>query len=250
LFVDQFSVLLDGRWHGRGLFAVPGTGSFAGIAPDAYHELAHILLFRRERELVHPALGIVDRWFDKMVDEGTMQNWPQASRDELEQFRHRWRSSWLLEFASDLIATYLAGPSFGWCNIRTSTNIGGELFSGSDSHPADDARATGIGMMLDRIDCAEDAAAIAARWDELVKLANNSPPQRYELAYPEELLSELADFFQTKCDSLGLLQFDPSPDPPRPVTSAVNEAWRVFRRDPENFGQYEQLTLRTLVAAL
>ena len=106
--------------------------------PDIYHELGHIILYREERAFVFPALSIVDRHFDKLVADGVRGNWPRQSIDQLEEFRHRWRLSWLLEFGADLIATYTSGPVFGWCNIRTSTNLGGELFGGNETHPADD----------------------------------------------------------------------------------------------------------------
>jgi hypothetical protein len=215
--------------------------------PDGYHELGHILLFRAERRLVHPGLTLVDRWYDKTIAEGRKLNWPQPSLDQVDQFRHRWRQSWLLEFGSDLIATYLVGPAFGWCNIRTSTNLGGELFSGNESHPADDARALAIGLMLERIGCSDSATAIRQRWSELVKLSNESRPHRYDLAYPEQLLRELTEFVHRECVGLGLQQFQPDANESTPVTSAVNDAWRECRANPAKFGNYEQTTLADLL---
>lgn len=214
--------------------------------PDIYHELGHILLFREEKRLVPPALTIVDRWYDKTAAESKKLNWSQASLDGLEQYRHRWRLSWLLEFGSDMIATYLVGPAFGWCNIRTSTNLGGELYSGSESHPADDARATSIGMMLDRIGCSSAQAEIAKRWKELVGLSKEIAPQRYELAYPHELFEELADFFLAECAGIGLRQYSNNAAVDAPVTVAVNDAWREFREKPESFATYEQSMLIAL----
>jgi hypothetical protein len=91
--------------------------------PDGYHELGHILMFRDKKRLEYPALAIVDRWYDTTLARGKQLNWPQASLDAVDGFRHQWRRSWLLEFGADLIATHLVGPAFGWCNIRTSTNL-------------------------------------------------------------------------------------------------------------------------------
>ena len=118
-----------------------------GLA-DLYHELGHIILFREERRLVIPGVAIVDRHFDRLIHDRRRAGWPAASLREVQQFRHLWRMSWFLEFCADLIATYLVGPAFGWCNIRTSTNIGGELFRGNDSHPADDGRSAAMGSCL------------------------------------------------------------------------------------------------------
>lgn len=218
--------------------------------PDGYHELGHIALFRDESRLVQPALAIVDQWYERAAVQGRQLNWPQASLDAVEDFHHQWRLSWLLEFGSDLIATYLVGPAFGWCNIRTSTNLGGEVFRGSESHPADDARARAIGLMLDRIGCCAECAAIKQRWDELVKLSNESPHERYELAYPPDLLEQLADFFHTACAKLGMRQYAHGESNPAPVTAAINDAWSHFRQNPGTFGEYEQEALVTLLRTI
>jgi hypothetical protein len=217
-----------------------------GLA-DGYHELGHILLFRNKKRLVHPALIIVDHWYDKILSEGKQLNWPEASLHEVDSFRHQWRRSWLLEFGADLIATYLVGPAFGWCNIRTSTNLGGELFCGSESHPADDARASAIGMMLQRIGCIEASKAIKRRWDELVSLASESTPDRYDMAYPVELLTDLTEFYYTKCVDLGLLQYSDNMSKTAPVTTAINQAWNKFRENPDEFGEFEKSILTGLL---
>ncbi|MGH7576990.1 MAG: hypothetical protein ACREM1_17915 [Longimicrobiales bacterium] len=218
--------------------------------PDGYHELGHILLFRDMKRLVHPALAIVDGWYDKALARGQELDWPRASLDEVDGFRHQWRRSWLLEFGADLIATYLVGPAFGWCNIRTSTNMGGGIFGGSESHPADDARASAVGLMLQRIGCGEACDAIRRRWNELVALANESRPNRYDLAYPGDLLAELVVFFQGVCNDLGLRQYAQNANELMPVTMGVNQAWDKFRENPNAFSKFEPSMLAALVAQL
>jgi hypothetical protein len=218
--------------------------------PDIYHELGHILLFREKGRLVQAGLAIVDRCYDDLVAEGKKQNWPAASLDEVERFRDGWRQAWLLEFGSDLIAAYLVGPAFGWCNIRTSTNLGGELFSGSESHPADDARAKAVAVMLERIGCRDAAAEIQSRWDELVGLSKESAPHRYDLAYPAVLLSDLAKFFDSECQALGLERYASSATDVSPVAAAVNEAWREFRQRPEQFDGFERQRLAALLQTI
>lgn len=217
--------------------------------PDIYHELGHILLFREETRLVYPAYSIVDDYYDRLKDEGTRLNWPAASLEQVEEYQHNWRSSWLLEFASDLIATYLVGPSFGWCNIRTATNLGGELFVGTDSHPADDARAKAIGMMLAEIEFGESRKRIQQRWDELVKLAVESPSPRYELAYPDELLSKLTRFYRTECENLGLSQFATDAKD-KPVRNMIHDCWTQFRNNPETYGAFERALLDDVLSSL
>ncbi len=215
--------------------------------PDIYHELGHIILYLEERAFVFPALSIVDRHFDKLVADGVRGNWPRQSIDQLEEFRHRWRLSWLLEFGADLIATYTSGPVFGWCNIRTSTNLGGELFGGNETHPADDARATTIGLMLERMGEHDAADRIRVRWSELVSLSGESLPPRYDVAYPVALQQELVDFIYLDCERLGLRRWG-ARDAATNVGGAVDEAWETFRNHPANFGDHERRGLATLTA--
>ncbi len=217
--------------------------------PDIYHELGHILLFRKKSCLVDPAFSIVDNHYEQLRVEGKRLNWSSALLEQVEQYQHNWRSSWLLEFASDLIATYLIGPSFGWCNIRTATNLGGELFIGIDSHPADDARATAIGMMLTEIGFDESQQRIHQRWSELVKLAMESPPPRYDLAYPNKLLDELTKFFRKECESLGLAQFE-TDNHDKPVAKMIDDCWTQFRNDPETYSSFERDRLDEIVRSL
>lgn len=217
--------------------------------PDIYHELGHFLLFRDEKRLIQPTQLIVDQHYERMVENGKRLNWPDASLELLQQYHHSWRGSWLLEFASDLIATYLIGPSFGWCNIRVATNLGGELFLGTDSHPADDARATAIGMMLTEIGFDDTRKSIQKRWNELVSLAMESPPPRYDLAYPEDLLRSLTQFFRKECEDIGLSRFKTDATD-RPVSKMIHDCWTQFRTDPESYVKFERSQLEEVASSI
>jgi hypothetical protein len=219
-----------------------------GLA-DLYHELGHIILFREERRLVIPGTAIADRHFDRLIHDGRRAGWPAASLREVQQFRHLWRTTWFLEFGADLIATYLVGPAFGWCNIRTSTNIGGELFRGNESHPADDARSTAMGLMLDRMGESASAGEIRSRWTELVALSGESQPPRYDTAYPPLLLQELCDLVFTVCRDLGLSSWTAGSASSQ-VGPALHDAWTEFRTRPETFAGYERQTLAQLAAKI
>jgi hypothetical protein len=215
--------------------------------PDIYHELGHMILFREEKQFKAAALAEVERQFDRLRRDAIHANWPRESLDELENYRYLWRAAWWLEFGADFIATYLVGPAFGWCNIRTSTNLGGELHVGSESHPADDARATAMEMMLDKIDAAQDSAAIRQRWSELVRLSGEIPPQRFELAYPGELLSALCNIVYDCCRQLGLRQWVLPDAAEQTVGAELHRAWNEFRQRPESFAGYERRVLKLLM---
>ena len=214
--------------------------------PDIYHELGHIILFREENRFVFPGLQLVDQHFDRLVTDGKKGNWPKQSIDQLEMFRHCWRQTWLIEFAADLIATYTAGPVFGWCNIRTSTNLGGELYSGNVSHPADDARATIIGLMLERMGEPQAVADVGSRWSELLLLSGEAQPHRYDVAYPEPLLQDLANLFYVQCEDVGLALWMNTGGEPLSVRGVIDAAWLEFRQRPESFGHFEREQLRRL----
>lgn len=218
-----------------------------GLA-DIYHELGHIILFRAERIFIIPGLVEVDRHFDGVLHQGRQAGWGQQSLQETECFRGQWRAAWFLEFASDLIATYLAGPAFGWCNIRTSTNLGGELFQGNESHPADDARAFAIGLMLDRLGAIQAAADIRTRWQELLTLAGETQPPRYDMAYPHTLLQRICDLIYAGCQQIGLVPWKETAGSEIVVGRALDAAWTEFRLRPETFEGFEVRSLTDVLS--
>lgn len=217
-----------------------------GLA-DLYHELGHIVLYREESQFVLPGLAAVDKHFDEILRQGRQAGWPPQSLEEVEQYAGRWRSSWLLEFGSDLIATYLAGPAFGWCNIRTSTNLGAELYQGSESHPADDSRAFAINLMLERLGANQDAEEIGKRWAELTALAGETQPPRYDIAYPRPLLAEICDIVYSACRALGQVDWGSAAGSGTIVVKAINEAWTEFRLRPETFEGFEAASMAKLL---
>lgn len=217
--------------------------------PDIYHELGHIVLFREEKRFKAAVLVEIDRHFDRLRRDAIHANWSPESLEELEMYRHLWRASWWLEFGADFIATYLVGPAFGWCNIRTSTSLGGELYQGSESHPADDARATALGMMLDKIGAAQESAAIRQRWTELVQLSGETKPQRFDIAYPDGLVSGLCTIMFNSCQQIGLLQWALPGSADATVGAVLHRAWTEFRQRPESFAGYERQALQLLNAS-
>jgi hypothetical protein len=104
--------------------------------------------------------------------------------------------------------------------------------------------------MLEHTGHGESAATIRDRWAELIRLSSESQPPRYELAYPSELLKELVEFICGECRTLGMKAWPVDAQNPGGVTYAVNEAWREFRERPATFGDFEQESLRKILAAI
>jgi hypothetical protein len=211
-------------------------------APDIYHEIGHIVLFRNQKILVIPIYAIIDRFYDKAVKKAKQNGWTPGSIENLNRYRQYWKQNWFLEFASDIIAVYCVGPAFGWCNVRLCTNLASDLFEGSDSHPADDARMTAIAIALETLGFSETAKRIAVRWSELVSLSSQRRPQEYDLAYPSQLLQKIVEFTIEKCREIGLQHWHNgnASEGSIHIGSLLNAAWDDFHASPDSFTRFEK----------
>jgi hypothetical protein len=230
------------------LIFVPCSEPFHLLAlVDLYHELAHFLLERDRTQLVRPLLRLIDKFFDRNVKEARQKGWPADSVARFDERRRQWKRHWHAEFAADMLAAYWAGPAFGWSNLRLCTNLGTELFEGADSHPADGARHAGVKAMLLQAGHNTAAAAIDARWLELVTLAGQRPPPEYDLTYPQALLNKLAGFLHSTAGNMGLVAWGGPIAAGGPhVTTLLNTAWERFQACPDTFAEYERSDLAGL----
>ncbi len=65
-------------------------------------------------------------------------------------------------------------------------------------------------------------------------------PQEHALAYPDKLLTSLAEFVHEAARRLGLVSWSGGQSaPPTHVGALLNEAWREFHMHPETFAEYE-----------
>jgi len=219
--------------------------------PDLCHELAHFILLRQEAQLLRPFRRTVKRHFDQIIRAAHQKGWPKGSAEAIGDYRRSWNKSWLLEFASDMVAAYCAGPAYGWSNVRLCANLSADIFANADTHPADHARTIAIGLMLDRMGYENNAAEIDAKWQELSTISGQVQPQEFELAYPRGLLEALADFLFEKCHQLGLVLYsDVPPAEDLHIMRLLNNAWREFRSRPEGFSLWERDRVDRLHAAL
>jgi hypothetical protein len=237
------------------LIFVPCTEPYRLLGlSDLYHELAHFTAFRCANLLLDPFHTSIDRVFDRMVRDARQKGWVQTLVREMEEHRRRWKTSWLIEFVADMVAAYCAGPAYGWSNVRLCTNLSADLFSHAETHPADEARAAAILLILEKLGFQGEAAEIDNAWGELVGLAGQPKPQGFDLAYPGVLLSQLADGVAKGCRQVGLVAADPKTayagNPTTPVTGVVNSAWLRFRQQPEKFAGWEQAALSRLKSQL
>jgi hypothetical protein len=221
------------------------TSRLLGLA-DLFHELGHLVAARHRHALVDSLLGLVDSELDELVRQARQSSWPDALIKALGSARDRWRGPWLVEVVSDLVATYLAGPAYGWSNIRLCGAMSPDLFGDQSSHPADSARAYGIGALLRRLGFDIEADAIDQQWRELVDLAGDTEPPTFRLSYPQQLIEKLAQASVDTCGALGLVPYGKLSTGSQTVAALLNEAWTRFRDDPAAYPTWEHRELGIL----
>jgi hypothetical protein len=214
---------------------------------DLYHELAHFILEREKSRLVAPLLLIIDDYFQRQFRDAQQNNWPADSLARIRERNARWVGGWYDEFAADMLATYWAGPAYGWCNLRLCTNQSVELFVGADIHPADDARHAGVRAMLTHTGHQAAAASIDDRWRELISLSGQVPPAEYDLTYPVALMDVVATAVFTFARDVGLVPWSGGlTGPDLHIGTLLNGAWDGFFSDPTAFSAFEKQQIASI----
>jgi hypothetical protein len=214
---------------------------------DLYHELGHIISLRAKNLMIEPFLPEIDSYFAAEVRRARQDGRLPAFVRRLEELRALWKE-WILEFIADMIAAYLAGPAYGWANVRLCMNIAVDVFEPNSSHPADDARATAIELVLETIGRRAEGDRIGRMWSDFVALTGRSRPGEFDITFPRGLLERLREFVIGGCRSLGLKAWLPSPPGSGPVhiTSLLGEAWDQFNLDPGGFAAWESARIQEL----
>jgi hypothetical protein len=218
--------------------------------PDLVHELAHILLHEADG-------GLTSRFLSESIGPyatslGTVEGDPDFA-DAL----HPQYQEWFIEFAADVIGTYVCGPAYGWQNVRLRAQGGPELARpwgpakpaplGADtepfSHPADNARATVIGAVLRGTGESVAASRIQAEWESLTAHVEQPPPV-YEISYPQSVLDDVLSMTLEWCRAKPLTSFGDAGE--HTVVAHIGRAWELQLADPVAFAADED----TMVAEL
>jgi hypothetical protein len=135
------------------IIAVPTEeGSNLLTLPDLGHEMGHILLLHHRDELAGDFINDLAAHFQAERQRIDSEQRPPAYKELFENLFALWNDIWIWEFASDMVATYLIGPPFGWQHLRLCASLGGSVYYPSlgevAEHPADEARMQGILRVL------------------------------------------------------------------------------------------------------
>lgn len=223
--------------------------------PDLLHELAHLLLAAR-RDFLAGFSPIVKEYFkeqrERMADIGSSPHENRALAIAQLRWGEGQTGTWRLEFAADLVATYLVGPSYAWQHLRLTMNHGDDPFTPSPpestSHPAPQARLDEVAAMLRLLKCEQEAKAIQLHWANMLHLTlYDQLPPGFRTYYPTELMKTLAELVFTSCQREGLVPFaNETLSQSADLISLINAAWLEFNCNPTTYVSWENQAVQTL----
>ena len=232
------------------LLSVPVLEEYSLLGlPDLFHELGHIVIHQCRDDLWGQFEVELKAHFATEKQRARDGQKPPEYEDVIEQLQVQWVDAWTAEFASDMVATYLVGPAYGWANLRLcSSSLSDDVFRpGTDdiggTHPSDDARLRGIVKVLNRLGLEANAGQIEQRWSEYVTLTGYSTPPDYALCYPIVLIESLAKFVLHGCAALGLKAFTEQAPLLGNIPILLNDAWEQFLAKPDEYPQWEESRL-------
>jgi hypothetical protein len=242
------------------LIAVPVGEEFLLLnLADFYHELAHFLYVQYTPYLVGGFTNDLDISMQREKQRADDEHQRKPSVELFEEVKFQWRENWIVEFVSDMVATYLVGPAYGWANLRLSVNslarfdIFGpamDEFSAVE-HPSDEARMRGIYAMLRQLQLDVEIKGIDEKWQQFISLSGSNRPADYVYFYPDDLLATLAQYVFKGCKNIGVISFSEQQTSAKMNLAAIlNTAWKKFLVEPEHYPDWERAQLQEVRAKL
>ncbi len=119
---------------------------------------------------------------------------------------------------SDVVATYLVGPAFGWQHVRLCADRSRDAYRPTlgderSTHPADEARLRGVVAVLERMGASETARQVMDIWGRYLAVSGESR------------------------------QVD---DPDLDIPFLLGEAWGRFLNDPATYDDWEHAQIEDL----
>jgi hypothetical protein len=238
---------------GLSLICAPATeGTTLLGLPDLCHELGHSLLLHHEMGLTGDFLQELAAYIDQEQRRVAVQQRPPEYRRLYKLLFAQWQDAWLREFVSDMVASYLVGPAFGWQHVRLCAGRSQDAYhpalGEAAEHPADEARLRGVLAVLALMGAQEAGARIDALWHGYLAASGETKPADYEVCYPQVLIESLARYAVAGCRALGLRAFNQIVDPSRPddIPALLGEAWERFLTDSQAYASWERQRLQGL----
>jgi hypothetical protein len=217
--------------------------------PDLFHEMGHLIYNQYEDYLKGGIEKSVADYYTGESERVLYEQRPVAMITFYREKQSWWKSTWIMEFACDMIATYLVGPAYAWTNLKLTTLSSGKnrIFRDSASHPSDEARMRAIVCMLKKTGHQGEVQRIEESWQEFLNATNNPKPANYAYTFPDHLISQLADFVFDGCKAIDLRTYtDQVAMFSSPITKMLNTAWDIMFTSPEKFKQWEIETIKEI----
>jgi hypothetical protein len=231
---------------GFNLIYIPaGEGEFLLGLSDLCHELGHILLLHSEAKFTFAFNLELLSYIRSEQQRVRNEQRPPDYHPFYERLFVAWKDRWTKEFVADIVATYIAGPAFGWQHLRLCAQMSQNIFEkGLESwilHPSDESRMRTILTVLRLLEHKKEADEIAEKWNQYVTLTGDVPPTDYRLCYPENLIHSLVNHVLNACRDIGLRPFtDTASDEIKPNLIAImNRTWDEFFSNPESYSEWE-----------
>lgn len=219
--------------------------------PDIYHELGHPLLSLDNPKVTafQHSLGYfnveVKKHFEDEINRRELNKTAATEFDPIQVYKESWLEKWSTEFFCDLFAAYTLGPAYLWSNLHMCTTMSWDVYKiptyQKTSHPPDDARMKTIMMGLELIGFTNEVAEVKEKWAEFKKIIGPKKDTDFVVAVPDKLLKRAAEHClqgtkAIKCEIA-------SPSGGTQIADLLNNSWKQFWTDPENFYSWEKSTL-------
>lgn len=236
------------------IIAVP-TGEEKNLLnlPDLFHEMGHLIYNQYQTYLKGEIENTVVAYYTKESQRVLNEQRSPALISSFRENLKNWKSSWVMEFCCDLIATYLIGPAFAWTNLKLTTQSSGynSIYIGSKNHPSDEARMRAIFCMLQKMGHTGEQQNLDRVWKEFLASTNNAIPANYNNVCPQHIIEELADNVFIGCKLIDLrIYTDQVTKFNNPVSKVINDAWNTALLTPEEFRDWETTAIAELERSL
>lgn len=241
------------------LIGVPPGEDFHFInLPDLIHELAHIIIDYvevNENGITGNIRSKIEEFYKKELWSIEDNNNPSKVKllDKVTKWQDNWLNNWLIEFCCDMMATYFVGPAYAWTNLKLSLSEHPEdvYEINSKNHPSHEARMRAINEMLRCSGFGNSVQEISMEWKRFLDIHGNREPVNYELAFPDELIEDLANTIYSKCKEHGYLSYEEQLKKlNNPISEVMNEAWDILRNNSADYGEWEKQKLEKIKAQI
>jgi hypothetical protein len=244
-------------WTKYRLMLVPlGECRFLLHLPDIYHELAHPLLEELRDPKVKPfqtalfeVIEEVTKYIEEEMEKSERRNDPQTYQIYLDLWIRCWIVGWAKEFFCDLFAVYMLGPAYGWSHLHLAATRGTDpyyvpLFGRETRHPPDAARMSAILVGLSIAGFDSDAILIEQKWKELLNTDEAKQSDEYLRCFPPKIIKLIAEKAHEGTQALKCRIAKPETNDF--VHNLFDQAWKNFWLDPQNYVEWEKLTIEDL----